>query len=184
MKKNLWITLVALVVIVASIFVFVGCKKNGKGVDPGPSDGSELTETDFLTAAQELENPNFIISIYGVSGEETTEIYSKSSSGGDPYDPWDLDEELGEFTSGNAQFEYNHEAFSTTSITGKLFTGDIRSPIAFLGIDDTTIDVTRAKVTIELTGSNNRLNNIQIIYNATFDDIDNMAYKVVITITP
>ena len=177
MNKRLLIALTAILVIIALMFAFVACNKDGSDeVDPTP-DSDELTETAFFTAVREVENPNFDISI---TDDADTVIYSIDTNGV-VYDPFDLDEEGGSFAPSSTSLDYEHDLFSSTSISGQKFVGEIRNPLVFLGIEDESINVSNTKVTIELQGSNNKLKNVKITSNAT---IGNDGFKLTITVTP
>ena len=177
MNKRLLIALTAIFVIIALTFAFVACNKDKNGDDPGPNpDPDKLSETAFFTAVREVENPKFDISI---ADADDTIIYSIDSNGV-VYNPFDL-EDCGSFVPSSTSLDYEHDLFATTSINGKVFTGEIRNPLEFLGIADDSVSVSNTKVTIELQGSENKLKNVKITSNA---EIGSDGYKLTVTVLP
>ena len=179
MKKSIWITVISIIAIISLMFVFTACKDNDvTPVDP-PTDG-ELSETTFFTAASQIEDPEIIISITVVEDNKTKEIYSRSSNGSET-NPYNLPIDGGSYIDATANFEYRGDAFSSTSISGKLFTGEVENAKEFLGITDDSVSIENAEVVIELKGTNNVLKSIEV----TFDIIiSELSYKAKITLNP
>lgn len=177
MKKSILITIVSIIAIISLVFVFTACKDNNETpVDP-PVDG-ELTETTFFTAAHNISNPSILISIMSVA--DNVEVYNRSSNGSES-NPYNLPIDGGTYVDATANFEYRGDAFSSTTINGKLFTGTIENPKEYLGIDDASVTMSNGKITIELKGSDNALKEIEVSFELTVDEI---AYKATITLNP
>ena len=184
MNKRLLIALTTILVIIALMFAFVACNKEGSDdVVPTP-DSDELTETAFFTAVNEVTSPSFDIMILD---SEDSLVYSRDANGVEAYAIKEF-EGLGDFAEqAGGSINYDAEMFSTTSISGKKFTGDVRNPLAFWGIEDDSVSIPNTKVTIEVNieTKNDKesivLKQLTIASNATIDGIE---FKITIKVTP
>ena len=180
MNKRLLITLTTILVIIALTFAFVACNKDGKGDDVTPTpDPDNLSETDFFTALQEVTNPKIDVMI---ADYDDTVIYSIDANGV-VYEIEDF-EGLAPVPQITGGVNFDAQTFSSTSISGKVLTGEVRNPLAFLGIEDESVTVTNTKVTIEVkVDGDNKITLMQakITSNATIDDI---GFKLTVTVLP
>ena len=178
MKKSIWITIISIIAIISLMFVFMACNKDGEETPTTPDTKSgELENTDFFTAAFNVENPKIIISLISVA--DNKEIYNRSSNGTET-NPYALEIDGGSYIDAATAFEYREDAFSETSIKSRIFTGTVENPKDYLGVTDANTTISNAKVVIELTKTN-ALKSIDVTFDMTVDDI---AFKATITINP
>lgn len=176
--RKLLLVLFIIVLTVSLVGVMVACNpKENNGDDPTPS--GEISETTFLTAAQNVKDPKTAISVIYIA--EEYEVYSLTASGTEtvrgniPFD-------RGSFASGTALLKYRTDSFSTHEIKGTKFTGTLASPKEFFGVTDSDTQISNAVVVIDLNADeNNSLKKIEVGYTIT---IQGEAFKATITVTP